>query len=72
MPHHEEVTGKRVLSCSEIGIIPGCDFRVIGNTDDDVFRKLVDHLKEKHNTVIPPGSHLDSVVRRFIHVLGTV
>jgi len=72
MPHHEEIAGKRVVSCTEIGILGDCDFRAIGDSDDEVFMKLVNHLKEKHDTVIPPGSHLDSIIRRFIHVIGTV
>ncbi|MFX0162337.1 MAG: DUF1059 domain-containing protein [Candidatus Hodarchaeota archaeon] len=68
----EEIPGKRIISCGEIGIISDCDFRIIGNTEEEVFDRLVEYLKEKHNTVIPPGSHLANVVRRFIRVLGQV
>ena len=68
----KEIAGKRVISCTDIGILGDCDFRAIGDSEDEVFRILVEHLKEKHNTIIPLGSHLDSIIRRFIRVLGTV
>lgn len=65
----EEIPGKRIISYGEIGIISDCDFRIIGNTEEEVFDRLVEHLKEKHNKIIPLGSELERVIRRFVKVL---
>ena len=66
----EEIEGKRVVSCKDVlGEDKTCDFAAIGREDDEVFNIMVEHLKNEHNTTIPPGSHLDSVIRKSIHIL---
>ncbi len=66
----EEIAGKRVVSCRDVlGEDKGCEFAAIGREDDEVFNMMVEHLKKEHDTTIPPGSHLDSVIRKSIHIL---
>jgi predicted small metal-binding protein len=70
MEMSEEIAGKRVVSCRDVlGEDKGCEFAAIGREDDEVFNMMVEHLQKEHDTTIPPGSHLDSVIRKSIHIL---
>ena len=68
----EEISGKKVISCSEIGLIEDCDFRFIGDTVDEVVNKIIEHAKKEHNTAITPESELGRIIRSFVRHLGEV
>jgi len=57
----------KVLKCGDV--VPGCNFEMRGNSEDEVLKKADDHAKTAHNMQnIPP--EVLSKVRSAIHDEG--
>ena len=59
---------KKVVKCSEIGLVEDCIFEAVGETEEEMLFEIIEHSKE-HGITIEKGSPTERVLKRFIHVL---
>jgi predicted small metal-binding protein len=49
----------RTFTCKQSGM--NCSFKAIGNTDNELARKIIDHMESDHNMQVIPPEHLMKV-----------
>jgi predicted small metal-binding protein len=67
VPSRKELTMAKVLKCGDI--VPGCDFEMTGNSEEEVLQKAAEHAKTDHGMDSIPPEVLDNV-RGAIHDEG--
>jgi predicted small metal-binding protein len=64
VPSRKEPTMAKVLRCGDV--VPGCDFEMSGNSEEEVLQKAAEHAKTDHGLdSIPPD--VLAKVRGAIH-----
>jgi predicted small metal-binding protein len=59
----------KVLKCGDV--VPGCNFEMRGNSEDEILKKADEHAKTAHNMQNMPPDVL-SKVRSAIHDEGDI
>ena len=67
VPSRKEPTVAKVLKCGDV--VPGCDFEMTGNSEEEVLQKAAAHAKTDHGLASIPPDVLDKV-RGAIHDEG--
>jgi predicted small metal-binding protein len=67
LPGRKESTMGKVLKCGDV--VPGCDFEMTGNSEEEVLQKAAQHAKTDHGMDSIPPEVLDKV-RGAIHDEG--
>ena len=59
------------MSGATSGVGLNCKFMAIGESEDDVYEKVVDHMSTTHSDKIDDPRELENTIRRCIFTKGT-